>query len=575
MQQLLGPNGTPISSKNFKKADAPRSLGEGPGQWAGRDVEFFTLPGGATVQFNLNNLTLSDYRSMRDHYQVNASQSVLAFMIHQADWSIECEDKKIADHCTANMTEIWTRLVRAVSQSYWAGFSPNALEWTNDMNNRTLQLTKIKDLVPEECKVNWKTLEVDVPDVPIETVTGAGTPIRRNDTTAKVRIYNGIVQQGWPRPIPVENTFWYPLLMENGNFYGRKLLRSAFTPWFFSILIHLFSNRYFERFGEPVPVGRAPYEDEVNVNGVQTKGNVLMETVLTQLRNRSVVVLPNDRTTFGDTSTSYPDYDIQYLESQMRGADFERYLTRLDEEISLSQFTPLLILRTSDVGSYNLGITHMQVYLWMLNALLGDKKEYIDRYILSPMVNYNFSEKAPRAKIKFRKLGKESAEMVRAVMTELVRGGKAAPDLEELGQMSGLTLKEIQQVTEPPVDDPTQDKRGPRQKAKMPKGADKSRSTGKEISARISGQVVKAFREGTFGVSFIPRMGYRRQMEEALRDDHGTRAIALVNDMYRRMDAWLADVLALGKEDYRTPEEFMGLFDRMLESELEVIDDQG
>jgi hypothetical protein len=570
---ILGPNGAPISSKQFKKADAPRSLGEGPGQWAGRDVEFFTLPGGATVQFDLSRLTLADYRSMRDHYQVNASQSVLAFMIHQADWTIECEDKKIASHCAENLTEIWTRLVRAVSQSYWAGFSPTSLQWENDLNNRTLQLTKIKDLIPEECRVNWKTIEVDVPDVPIETVTGAGTPIKRNATTARVRTYNGIIQQGWPRAIPVENTFWYPLLMENGNYYGRKLLRSAFTPWFFSTLIHLFSNRYFERFGEPVPVGRAPYEDEVQLDGKSVKGNELMQTVLTQLRNRSVVVLPNDRSTFGDTNTSYPDYDIEYLESQMRGADFERYLTRLDEEISLSQFTPLLILRTSDVGSYNLGIGHMQVYLWMLNALLGDKKEYIDRYILSPMVNYNFSEKAPRAKIKFRKLGKESAEMVRAVMTELIRGGTAKPNLEELGQMSGLSLTEIQQVTEPP-EDPTEDKRGARGKPKTPKGVEKSRSTGKDISARISGQVIKAFREGTFGVSFTPRMGYHRQMEEALRIDHGAQAIGLVSNLYSRMDAWLADVLAHGKEDYNTPEEFMGLFDKVLEYQLEVIDEQ-
>jgi hypothetical protein len=52
----------------------------------------------------------------------------------------------------------------------------------------------------------------------------------------------------------------------------------------------------------------------------------------------------------------------------MRGADFERYMTRLDEEMSIGLFTPILLLRTADVGSYNLGQGHMQIYLWMLNA---------------------------------------------------------------------------------------------------------------------------------------------------------------------------------------------------------------
>jgi hypothetical protein len=51
--------------------------------------------------------------------------------------------------------------------------------------------------------------------------------------------------------------------MQNGDYYGKKLLRPAFTSWFFSMLVHLFANRYYERFGEPTPVGRAPFDDEI------------------------------------------------------------------------------------------------------------------------------------------------------------------------------------------------------------------------------------------------------------------------------------------------------------------------
>ena len=431
---LLDQYGKPI---HFRKASPPK-LGEAFGQWSGSDLQYRQLPGGSVVQFDLSKLTVHDYRAMRDHYQVNASLSVLTFMLHQSDWRVECEDKRIEKHCQENLSEVWTQLNRGMATALWAGYGPNVLQWENDLVGNSVQLTKIKDLVPEECEVNWKKVSAWAPPGQIPP---------------KISIYDGIKQIGSRWPIPVENTFWYPMLMENGDYYGRKLLRAAFQSWYFSILMHLFANRYYERFGEPTPVGRAPFEDEITVDGKSIKGNVYMLSLLSQLRNRSVVVLPNDTTDLGDGKREF-DYDIEYLESQMRGADFERYMTRIDEEISIGIFTPILMMRTADVGSYSLGQGHTQLYLWMLNAINDDRAQYINKFILSRMVDFNFSPKAPRAKIKFRKMGSNNIEMVRALIQELIRGGKAEPDLEELGQMAGMTLKEVKETLkkEDPVD---------------------------------------------------------------------------------------------------------------------------
>src|SRR5437868_13410043 len=108
---LLGPNGKSMSEYMMKK-DPPPKLGEAYAPWAGRDSEHFQLPGGALVQFDLSKLELSDFRNMRDHYQINASLAVLSFMQHQSDWHIECEDKKIADACEEMLRNIWTPLNR-------------------------------------------------------------------------------------------------------------------------------------------------------------------------------------------------------------------------------------------------------------------------------------------------------------------------------------------------------------------------------------------------------------------------------------------------------------------------------
>ena len=562
---LLDHRGQPIQS-TYKKASPPK-LGEAFGsRWDSNSaMSIAQMPGGGILQFNLDRLTLSDFRMMRDHYQVNASLSVLTFMIHQLDWKIECDNERIRKHVQDNMDRIWTQLVRAIGQAFWSGYSPSILQWDNDLTGRTVQLTKVKDLRPEECAVHWKLVDgwapPDFPNKP------------------KIRVYDGIDQIGMSWPVPTENTFWYPLLMENGDWYGRKLLRPAFTSWFFSILIHLFSNRYFERFGEPMPVGRAPYDDEIDINGKKVAGRDVMLGILQNFRSRGVVVLPSERSVVGN-NVDY-DYQIEYLESQMRGADFERYLTRLDEEISLALFTPLLMLRTADVGSYNLGTTHAQVYFQMLNALAGDMKQYIDKYIISRMVDYNFGLNAPRATIKFRKLGDEKSEMVVSLLQQLVAAGAAKPDLKELGEIAGLSLEEVEVITSDPNQDPNADpnadpnsKEDPAGKNADPKSKDgkgkasdskggssgggSSKASGRAAEAmyeRLEAQFSKAFREGTFGNGFEPSVGFRRQFEDGLRSEGVTPERAA--RAYAIAEAIVADVATLGSDAFPSVEDVM------------------
>lgn len=564
VSQLLDHRGVPIPPSQFRKADPPK-MGEAFGHWAGRDHQYATLPGGSVVQFDLSKLTVHDFRAMRDHYQVNASLSVLSFMLHQSDWHIECEDKKIQQHCQDNMEEMWTQLNRGMATALWAGYAPNILQWENDPINFKVMLKKIKDLVPEECAVNWKF------------VNGWAPPDAK--VKPKIPVYDGIKILGAKWPIPTENSFWYPMLMENGDHYGRKLLRAAFQSWYFSILVHLFANRYYERFGEPVPVGRAPFEDTIDINGEMVKGNVYMLSLLTQLRNRSVVVLPNDTTDLGDGKRSF-DYDIEYLESQMRGADFERYMTRLDEEISLGIFTPILLMRTGDTGSYSLGTSHMQLYLWMLNSINGDRKQYIDNYILNRMVDFNFSPKAPRAKIVFRKLGSNNTEMVRALIQELIRGNKAKPDLNELGQMAGLTLEEVKETLAPPPEpgdlDPNADKDNPGGKETDPriarsnpppkktKPVANSKALGDvvgSIKERVRPQIENAIATGKLGPDLNISLGFKKQFAASF--EEGGRGVA--DSFYSFADAWAADVLVL---DFESSDEFMRLFDRVVNDRL-------
>jgi hypothetical protein len=487
-------------------------------------------------------------------------------MQHQSDWHIECENKKLADLCTETMLNIWTPLNRSMSTANWSGYSPNVLEW--DSVDRSVIISKVKDLIPEECAVNWKEVE------------GWAPPGR---TPPKFKIYDGIKQWGQGWPTPVENSFWYPMLMENGDYYGRKLLRPAFQSWFFSILVHLFANRYYERFGEPTPIGRAPFDEDVTINGETVSGNTYMLTLLQQLRNRSVVVLPSDKTQGSNGNMDF-DYTIDYLESQMRGADFERYLTRLDEEISIGLFTPILLLRTADVGSYNLGVGHMQMYLWMLNAMNADRKLYIDKYILSPLADYNVGTNAPRPKIIFRKLGNTNSDMIQSLLLALVNKDLAKPDIVELGELAGMTLSEIKQTVADPnaTPDPNATTPDPAADATpQPKGgqtgnpgggskspaktaASNPMSIAAEIVDRVSPQVYRAFLEGK--TDWVPDFGFYRKMSGALQDAGVYGAIEVNTDLFRRLELWTREMSSMSNIDAPT---YMRMFETLLKSEIE------
>jgi hypothetical protein len=562
MGVLLGPDGNPIGSSLYKKAPAAHP-DKAFGHWAGRSNGInYAMPGGSIIQFDLSRLTLGDFRQMRDHYQVNASLAVQTFMLHQLEWKITGGTAKSREYIQTNLEEVWNRLIRAMAQSFWAGYSPCVLEWENDTDNGRVKLGKIKDLIPEECRVHWKRID------------GWAPP---GNIPPKYYVYDGIRQYGLNFPIPKENTFWYPLLMENGDYYGRKLLRAAFPSYFFSILMHLFSNRYFERFGEPVPVGRASFGDTVEIDGKSLQGREAMELILTQLRNRSVVVLPNDRVQVSDNRYEY-EWDIQYLESQMRGADFERYLERLDTEISISIFTPPNTLKGSEQG-YNTTVGQMQMYLLLLNAIAGDMKEYIDRYIVDALRLMNFGKNHPKIEWTFRKLGKQNIETIKAIVGNLARVGGIKPDVNELGEILGLTLEEVAVVTAPPAA-PGAPAPGAaaggaggdtrvrtRTDKARPKGSATPKQTGAKIAARLEEQVIKAFRTNTFGAGFAPQLGYRRQFEDDLVREGADRETAaeLSNDLYERMASWMVDAQPIAAD----ADDFMGMFRKLLDVEID------
>lgn len=269
--------------------------------------------------------------------------------------------------------------------------------------------------------------------------------------------------------------------------------------------------------------------------GNMVNGKTAMESILTSLRNRSVVVLPSDR----DPLTKEFEWSVEYLESQMRGADFERYLNRLDEEMSLAVFTPVLLFRTADVGSYNLGEMHLRVFMWMLNSLAGDMKYYIEKYVVDRLRVYNWGVNAPKARWVYRKLGKDDTTILQQILGAMIQANLVEPDLDELGTAIGLTLHKIEQVTAPPPApaDPTK----PALKPAPAKPVSKN-DLPREARDALDAAVVRARKQVANGSAGALALGYKRSFSEAVAPVVSDDVDVFVDDVYRRVNTWLKDV---------------------------------
>jgi len=379
--------------------------------------------------YNPDNVTSSTYKKISKHYQVSAALAIISYSIQQIDWFIKTEDKEVKEVLTHSISKIWNSLIRSTSKAYIYGYSPNVKVFTiEEINGKKYYVyKKIRDLNPDDC-----TLKVD-----------------------KYGNYDGFVYRKdssvYKKDIDPKYSFWYTNGKENGNHYGESMLKKIYKPWWYNEKIHTFANRYYERFGEPLIVGRAPagatvQDGEGNAKSAQD----LMKSIIENIRNHSSAQLPSDR----ETDSKEFLYDIKYIESQMRGFDFGNYLDRLDAEITKGLLLPELALGGGKGGSYALGSAQIEVFYTNLMGMMDNIVDYINAYIIPQLLEYNFPNNK-KAEFTYQPLSMEAKKFITDLIMESVKKGTIKPDIDQLEERSGIGLEEQKEKVAPakPVPD--------------------------------------------------------------------------------------------------------------------------
>ncbi len=407
------------------------------------DASSLQLPHVGFYKIDTDNLSLLDYYSMKDYYQIKTAFAMISFTLMSINWWIEGPDKEVREAVEWQIRHIWSDLMRTVTKAFWSGFSPNVKVFEVHPTNGYLYINKLRDLSPFACEVS----------------------IDRNDQS-----FDGFIQKGGSfeihtikngqqatevvavkaQKIDAQYAFWYSFMKEDGNFEGQKLLKGAYMPWFFSQVIHLYVNRYFYRFSTPLAVGQAPAGYVEGSDGQKVEAQEVMISILKEIRNNSSVSLPSERDEEGNLI-----WDIKYLEAQMRGYDFESYLKRLDKEMARALFLPDLVFEAGKVGSYKLGELHKDTFLMLLNAIANDMKGHVDQYISKQFVENNFGPGVEVPTFHSEKQGTLSTPIIVDLISEMVKNGKIDANIEEIAKITGVPIKEAEYIMEGVIGEPT------------------------------------------------------------------------------------------------------------------------
>lgn len=377
-------------------------------------TSFYILDG---IIYNQDNIALDTYDKIARHYQVKACLNIIRYSLQQIDWHIASDDEEVRKVLTYALEKIWNQLMTISYKSLKYGFSPSVKVFdTEEIDGKTYIIyKKLKDLRVKDCLV-----------VVDDFGNFDGFWYRRGSMFEK--------------QISTQYAFWYVHNKENNNHYGNPMIRDVYKSWYYSEKIHSFANRYYERFGEPLVVGRAPGGNArvKDSSGAVTTSQNLMARIIDGIRNHSSVQLPSEK---DDQGKDYL-YDIKYLESQMRGFDFENYMQRLDMEMVRGLLVPAMMFQDAERGSYALGSAQIEAFYTNLMGMMDNIKEFVEAYLFPQLLAYNFPDKKT-VKLNYEPLSTTSRTFINLMITTMIQTGKVMPDLDQLEERTGFSFKEV------------------------------------------------------------------------------------------------------------------------------------
>jgi hypothetical protein len=305
-------------------------------------------------------------KKMRVDAQIALGLSAVRAPVTGVSWWAASRNEEAARFVEAALSPVWTQILRTSLTAVDFGFQAAEKVWeVRDVEydfagarrrRRGAVIRKLRDLDPE----------------------GVAITVDDRGDFAGVRTSESF--------IPAEKCFVMTLEKEWGNLYGRGRLEAAYEPWYWGSVMYMFANRYFERKGDPAIIGRAPAEERTDSEGNRVRTLDEAARVISSLRSGGTAVFPDERDESGNLRWAF-----EYLIDDKRADMFIAYIEHLQVMKLRAILVPeRMMTQDSATGSYAMASEHTETFLRNEEGLLSEIIEHVNRYIVRPLVEFNF-----------------------------------------------------------------------------------------------------------------------------------------------------------------------------------------
>jgi hypothetical protein len=343
-------------------------------------------------------ITMETYRKMRTDPQVKACLLVLKLPILQTGWELAAqteEGQQLAKWCELMLSEYMDD-----SMEYYTREMLTALDFGRSITEKIWQL-KTVPVDPDNPDSN--KLEERIIPLKLKTYDPRNIKIKLDPKTYKL---TGAVQTQGSKQIEIEASklLIYSHEKEFNNHNGESALRAAYKPWVIKEFLQKFWNIALERYGSPLATMELPQ------NGSLKKAMSLMDMVKT----KSGIPLPEG-------------YKMEIHNLANAGVSFLEAIEYQDVQIARAMLIPDLVFANSGGGAYALSKTHEGFFEMRLNGISQEIGDILSKYLIRPMVGYNFGEVREYPAFTFNKVGRDDLQVLSTLIQQMITGKVIAP----------------------------------------------------------------------------------------------------------------------------------------------------
>jgi hypothetical protein len=364
-----------------------------------------------------DDISLETYRKMRQDPQVKACLLVLKLPLLQVDFNINADSddgKKIARWVESRIYDMDD------SMQYYMREMLTALDFGRSITEKVWALRTVSVDPDEE---NSREEQMVIP-LKLKTYDPRSLTFKLNPKTLKLE---GVIQRrknGQEITIPSDKLLIYSHEKEFGDYNGLSVLKAAYKPWIIKEFLQKFWNIALERYGTPFSTMKMPQGGDLKT------ALKLMDSI----KSKTGIPLPEG-------------YEMTIHNLANTGMSFKEAIEYQDRMIARAMLIPDLVFGNSDSGAYALSKTHATFFLLRLNGIGQELSDMITKYLIKPLVQYNFGDVKEYPELKMDDVSEDTKETLLNIVKEMLTGHVIAPQESWIRERLGL----------PPADEDTQE----------------------------------------------------------------------------------------------------------------------